>query len=900
MSTDSTNDSSTPQINALHAAYLALRAVSLAVAVAASLRSLTKEEVAARLQRDSAPCGGLLVPYMNGDAAPYYVRVRLDPDAPPDAPRFLAPESDVRPYLPPTVANSVWSGTETIFFTEGPIKALALSEAGFPAVGLGGASAGGHDADRWRDHKELRLHPDLLQRINLKQRQVVIVFDAGRANNEAVAYGEAMLTIALQHAGAVVRTVALPLLDGGKDQGPDDCLAREGRQALQALVDAALPGDPLQRARAAAAMPRNERTDAMTALLADLPWVASIVLSPLGTVDAVAVELAKGGITKTTLKDCIKKFRRALGRRSDDAPSTRYLVKDGCTYQIVNTKEGPVLKELANFVGNIVEEITRDDGVETETLFRVQLTLPTGKVVQPKNVTASEFFEMRWPLQTGGVAAVISAGLGVKDCLREAIQLASANADRRTIFSHTGFRFVEGDWRYLHAGGSIGGGAFEVVLGSPFDRFALPTPSANPRDDVRLSLQFLRSGPIKVMGPIWAAVYLAPLSFIISPDFAVFLHAVTGEWKSSVAAVAQSHFGTFDRKSMPANWESTDNFLEQLLSLGKDVLLVIDDYAPQKSSLSQRELEKRAQRIIRAIGNRSGKGRMKADTTLRVARPPRGLALITGEDLPPGHSIMARLYVVDVKKAELNAPSFTEVQQRVGQLPNAMSAYIAWLLPQIPDLLTELPAALEQAKGRARQMNLGHDRVPEIVAHLSIGMDLGLQFATETGAITLAEADALREEAWAGFAAGAQDQGQRVAEEDPSAIVLGRLQTLITQGRVVLCGTDEPLDSVDRAHVLAIGWRDANYVYILPDAAREAVSRTMSSEGAAVPSVRMIGRALQHRQLLVEIDPGRQTKQIRLGGKPARVWKLAASTLGLDLEPDPAGRAVPPAGRSQP
>ena len=361
--------------------------------------------------------------------------------------------------------------------------------------------------------------------------------------------------------------------------------------------------------------------------------------------------------------------------------------------------------------------------------------------------------------------------------------------------------------------------------------------------------------------------------------------------------MAQSHYGPFDRKSMPASWESTDNYIEQVLFTGKDVFLGLDDYAPQKSSFAQREIEKKAARIIRAIGNRQGRGRMRSDTTLRQARPPRSLVLITGEDLPPGYSVMARLYVIDVKRASINAESFTALQQQVWRLPHAMKAYLEWLAPQIPTLMTHLPEAFKHVHAEAMHAGHGHPRVPEIVAHLSIGMDLGLQFATEIGALSPAEAEELRAEAWAAFNAGAQEQGQRVAEEDPSVTVFGRLQTLLTQGRVALLPTNVALDAMDRAGVLPIGWRDDLHVYLLPDAAREAVARAMSGDGGHVPSVRFIGRALQHRHLLVEMDSGRLTKQVRLGGgRRHHVWKIPLAALGLadDGEPLPSpGNGAP-------
>ena len=51
------------------------------------------------------------------------------------------------------------------------------------------------------------------------------------------------------------------------------------------------------------------------------------------------------------------------------------------------------------------------------------------------------------------------------------------------------------------------------------------------------------------------------------------------------------------------------------------------------------DFHREADRLVRAQGNRSGRQRMRQDSTLRPAKPPRGLLLSTGEDVPRGHSL---------------------------------------------------------------------------------------------------------------------------------------------------------------------------------------------------------------------------------------------------------------------
>ena len=204
--------------------------------------------------------------------------------------------------------------------------------------------------------------------------------------------------------------------------------------------------------------------------------------------------------------------------------------------------------------------------------------------------------------------------------------------------------------------------------------------------------------------PLVAATYAAPLSFITSPDFALWMVGPTGSLKSELAALSQRHFGRFDRKTLPGSWTSTENALEARLFTVKDAVAVIDDYAPNADSRAQQELEKRAQRIIRGIGNRASRGRLRADLSQQPDRPPRGLVICTGEDLPTGHSIQARLVIIEVDRERLNLDVITDLQASDDRLAHAMRGYIEWLQPAIPQLKKEMPARLGHLRGELFQI----------------------------------------------------------------------------------------------------------------------------------------------------------------------------------------------------
>ncbi|HEY8285240.1 MAG TPA: hypothetical protein VIJ28_12730 [Chloroflexota bacterium] len=112
--------------------------------------------------------------------------------------------------------------------------------------------------------------------------------------------------------------------------------------------------------------------------------------------------------------------------------------------------------------------------------------------------------------------------------------------------------------------------------------------------------------------------------------------------------------------------------------------------------------------------------------------------------MPSGHSLAARLLVVQMSAGEVGTDALTRAQPAAGQglYAGAMTGYLAWLAPRIESLRVELPrrvAALRAELGRARR----HHRLPDALASLLLGWELWLRFAHEAGALDEAGAAAV-------------------------------------------------------------------------------------------------------------------------------------------------------------
>jgi len=567
-----------------------------------------------------------------------------------------------------------------------------------------------------------------------------------------------------------------------------------------------------------------------------------------------------------------------------------YRLIDGQICRVRHDREGNELAQaLANFDARIFEEVAYDDGAEVVRAFKLRGRLASGAALTDARVTAAEFGGMSWVASAWGARALVSAGAGARDHLRAAIQVLS-QPNEKLVFRHTGWRRHEGRWVYLFQGGGVGADSLTVELDPPLDRFILPPVVENLREAVGLSLRLLDAAPHSVSIPLLAATYMAPLAFINSPDFALWMVGPTGSLKSELAALSQRHFGTFDRKTLPGSWTSTENALEARLFTVKDAIAVIDDYAPNADSRAQQELEKRAQRIIRGIGNRASRGRLRADLSQQPDRPPRGMVICTGEDLPTGHSIQARLVIVEVDRERLNLEVVTELQASGDRLAHAMRGYIEWLQPAIPQLQKEMPARLGRLRGELYQIG-SHLRQADALAQLRGAFELLLEFAEYVGAIDDARAAELRATARHTLRGIGEAQGSVLRDLEPAERFMSVLGTLLEQRRVRLVrrGTSPRADDVE-----TVGWFDDDFAYLLPEAARRRVATFLRESGEAwAHSAHALHKALVRKGFVLPGPDARPEMQVRVGDGKRRVLRVRLTALRGAHVPDSVPAASP-------
>ncbi len=128
------------------------------------------------------------------------------------------------------------------------------------------------------------------------------------------------------------------------------------------------------------------------------------------------------------------------------------------------------------------------------------------------------------------------------------------------------------------------------------------------------------------------------------------------------------------------------------------------------------------------MGNQAGRGTLTVNRKDRAACHARGFVLATGEDLPRGQSLRARLTVVELAKGDIDKARLSQCQKaaRDGLYRRAMAAYLRWLAPQMADLKTRLPDMIRLFRDEAIGLGFAgaHARTASDYASLRVGLCL--------------------------------------------------------------------------------------------------------------------------------------------------------------------------------
>ena len=541
-------------------------------------------------------------------------------------------------------------------------------------------------------------------------------------------------------------------------------------------------------------------------------------------------------------------------------------------------------KRLCNFVAVPVSVVTLDDGVNTKSVMDIRGWGPDGKALPTARVDSADFGSMAWVGKQWNIQASIFPGTQVKDQVRFAIAEAGRmTAIRQVEYTHTGWRKIDGKHVYLHGAGALGAENVRSSLEGSLSRYGLNLKdSMDPVTGFLLGMGMLDVMTDAIAVPLLSVAYLAPLNSMLrkkqaAPSFALFLYGVSGSLKSTAAAMALSHFGDFDGKTPTASFRDTGNSVREKAFYLKDSVLWVDDYHPVEGQQEKRRMDNMAQDLARAFGDHAERGRLNADRTLQVSRPPRSLCIMTGEDLPGiGASGIARFFIVDVKKGDIPVgDALTQLQAaiRAGALQSSMAGYIERLggqMEKLPDVLAEEFARL-RTEAAKRLKGTAHGRSAEAFAHLMIGWKMMLAWGQYLGAIDAENMDGLVERGWQALTKESLRHAKEAQEDAPEQRYVQCIAEMLSSKQCYVVDLRPEAGHTSTEKPGLIGWVDANNYMLMPESVYQAVSVLYQRQGKTFPlSPRAVHRMMKEKGMLIP-EGDSPTRHKWIGGRSVRL-----------------------------
>jgi hypothetical protein len=433
-------------------------------------------------------------------------------------------------------------------------------------------------------------------------------------------------------------------------------------------------------------------------------------------------------------------------------------------------------EQLTNFQCGIVKELRKHDGKKCETYL-----VMSGKIgdddLPELTIPATEFATFAWIPRMWGVKPIIYPLPNAERDLRTAIQV---NSEPETIdlYTHTGWADIDGKDTYLHNSGGLSGDgndpAVNVELPHDLRHYSFPD-GGNEKTAFRASLNLSTLGPPDVMWPMLLAAYRAVID---ETDFAVHLSGKTGTFKSEICSLIQSHWGAeMDARHLPASWSSTANALECQCYRAKDAVIVIDDYVPNGTSWQVRGLQKTADQIIRGQGNQAGRARLSDTSSLQTTYYPRGCIISTGEDVPQGQSIRARLLILELAPGDVDPKKLTIAQDRRPLYAVAMRNWIQWLAPDLRKHREYIEKLTTDY--RTKHRSLGHARTPQMAGNLYATLQLLIKSGLANKWLDSEEAARLASTAEDAITQAADNQDQFMRDTEVHEVFLDVLRAVL-------------------------------------------------------------------------------------------------------------------------
>ncbi len=567
-------------------------------------------------------------------------------------------------------------------------------------------------------------------------------------------------------------------------------------------------------------------------------------------------------------------------RQQEYVDTESYLLLDGKIVYRKETYRGVMERTVTDWAATALYQTCQvdDDGKEAHvTTIELQRGSAVKKLEVPGEVFVDDVALRRFIGANAGAQYVVRAGMSKH--LVPAIVHLSGEFPTHRHYNFMGWKQIDGRWVYVSPEDCITakGKLAEppsVELDQRLRDYGLQAVSWD--ESLKAFDAVTKVLPSNLAPSLIAFALLPVIQRFFPPSAtrpAIHLVGTSGSGKSEIASLLSSFYGQFSRDTPPAQWGDTINTVEMLGYPLADALYWVDDYKDIYADT------RTFTRFLQGYSRNLGRGRLTRDAKLQTSRPCRGLILSTGETSLEGEmSVSSRMMALEIppwKHRDPQGKTLMEAEALREKLPGFTAHFASWVARQLDegDFKAELASRFSQnvigynAKVTAQLgKSNAHDRAVKNWAVLVTVFQMLSKFVAEMDEDYLLPTwqDCIVETV------------QNLRQELASQVFLDILGQLLAGGQAVI---DDDMRNPREypPGVTVVGYKDDNFVYLLPEIALKAVNHVQPLNFGA----NAIGKMLKEDGFLLP-GPNNLSTQKRVRGGRVRFWQLRADSL---LEP---------------
>lgn len=297
-----------------------------------------------------------------------------------------------------------------------------------------------------------------------------------------------------------------------------------------------------------------------------------------------------------------------------------------------------------------------------------------------------------------------------------------------------------------------------------------------------------------------------------TPHFLLFITGKTGSMKTTIGKILFTQLQKNGEKGEPRriDADTVTSFERAVVNAGRDTVLLIDDFAPQRTPSRAREMENRMEMLIRMVGDGATKSRSNAKLEDVKGKGVKGVVAVTGEIRAKGLSSNLRCCYCHLKREDVNPEIITWFQEQGSAFPQLIALFTEFLSTEWDGIVEYIRETFQLERRRIATIIMERRFVDSTVT-LRIASDIWRWFLERY--ISGGDAEQVADVMKANILSNALANQEMVHEEPITTKVVKALNQMMVDKRICLCNRRPTYKDI----ALIDGFEDENFLYLIPE-----------------------------------------------------------------------------------